>query len=919
MKKMKKLTIRIFEQTRKNILNQVQQFVNMNLLQGLKLGNTKFIRKYLFTILVISKKCKLLLFSIVLLANHAFGQSSCDYTTITLAEDYYNKGEFRNVIDNLVPCINSGFNNQQKIQAYRLLSLTYLAIDSTESAYNAAVSLISLNPNFEATSYNYPIRFVKIVNEIKNKGIATMVTSVSKKAESYLEAPASVMIITEDDIKERGYIDIEQLFSDIPGFDISRTYGITYSNLYQRGYRSDNTDRMLFLIDGVEDNDLWSGIAYISRQYPISNIKRVEVVYGPASTMYGANAFVGVVNVITKTPDEMAQNKLITANVNTGYGTYNTKYYDMSLSGKKNIVSYTLTGRGFMSDERNLSDYTEFDYNPDDYDNVNYQSILNVTTNANTFVKSNNISPTNELYTIVTNTNGDTTAANLTAKGADLARSFDKAAFAEILNGSSVKYSNKSEHYYFSGKVKIADFTIGFQKWKNNTGNANYYHDNKRMGFDNGSKWIQKHTLVYTSYSKKLGDNFTIQNIAQYRVTEVDDDSKTVEIINYSNKRLKATDLLAYKKPYFDEFTIYIGSRQFRDEVKAIYTPFASIDFVSGLEIRSSFIQGDYLKTKTDSSAMEFGMYAGNQKGGSNYYTIFDIGYYLQGTYRFGKMVKLTFGGRYDYNKIRETGGFGSQFNPRIALVATPRKFIGKVIYASAFQNSSIYKMFSTTSTRASNPNLNPEKVKNFEVSVGYKFSKNIYFDIDYFHSDYFDVVGAVDGLVLPNDKSQMYMNIGSLKIQGIQSNLNVKFKTYKMYLNYTYTNPRNNILNNDKLTGEYQPIADIATHKANLGINAVYFEKLNVNLRMNYVGEKKAGTGTTVPANPGEFPAYMLLNGAIGWNNIVKGLDLQLVCNNILNKEYFDPGIRTANVSTYSYRIPQRERVFIIRLMYNI
>ena len=126
---------------------------------------------------------------------------------------------------------------------------------------------------------------------------------MSKKAENVLKAPATVIIITEEEIINRGYIDVEQVFHDLPGFDISKGQGANYSNLYQRGYRSIMTDRTLLLVDGVEQNDLVSDNAQISRQYPLSNIKRIEVIYGPASTMYGANAFVGVVNIVTKTND----------------------------------------------------------------------------------------------------------------------------------------------------------------------------------------------------------------------------------------------------------------------------------------------------------------------------------------------------------------------------------------------------------------------------------------------------------------------------------------------------------------------------------------------------------------------------------------------------------------------------------------
>ena len=53
------------------------------------------------------------------------------------------------------------------------------------------------------------------------------------------------------------------------------------------------------MINGIEENDNWSNIAYMARQYPLSNIKAIEILYGPSSTMYGPRAFVGTINIIT--------------------------------------------------------------------------------------------------------------------------------------------------------------------------------------------------------------------------------------------------------------------------------------------------------------------------------------------------------------------------------------------------------------------------------------------------------------------------------------------------------------------------------------------------------------------------------------------------------------------------------------------
>ena len=96
---------------------------------------------------------------------------------------------------------------------------------------------------------------------------STEVESASGLNESYLTAPASMNIITKEDIIQRGYTSIDELLSDIPGFDVSITNGITYLNAHQRGYRTPFTQRTLILINGKNDNHLWTHMANFSRQY----------------------------------------------------------------------------------------------------------------------------------------------------------------------------------------------------------------------------------------------------------------------------------------------------------------------------------------------------------------------------------------------------------------------------------------------------------------------------------------------------------------------------------------------------------------------------------------------------------------------------------------------------------------------------
>ncbi len=853
--------------------------------------------------------------------------SECNEVSLGEAKKKFETGNFDEVINLILPCLENGFNQNEKEQAYKLLALTYIALDSTASATNAVNSLLRLNPEYQPNYVDDPAKFISIVNSLKQSQSVTLITTVSKKAENILEAPANVVVITQEDIKRRGYVDLEQFFDDLPGFDVSRTYANTYSNIYQRGYRSNNTDRTLFLVDGVEENDLWSNVVFWSRQHPISNVKRIEVVYGPASTMYGANALVGVVNVITKDPDELSKPGHIDIAGSTGYGTYNTKYLDLTLSASSGAVSFSATGRILTSDERDLSQYDEYDYDISDFDALYstdyYKSVLSVNSGVSAFIAKNNIDDNNPYYTIVRDSTGTPTALSLTDAGAAEAKKRDLLSYSDSLNGKRPSYSNTSRQYLFYGKLKVYDFTLGYNIWRYIQGGTNYFNDQNEAGYDNGSKWVPKQTYFYVKYNKAISDNILLMNFAQYRTTEVDNESQAEYLLNYANYGLTAQNFLDDSLPRWISEYYYQISRQFRNELKVNYLPFKELDIVAGFEIRNSSIQGDYRKTWTSvSPTVESGVSTGDNLPGGNDYTYYDMAAYAQGTYKFLDAFSLTLGGRYDYDRIRENGGYGSQFNPRVALLWMPGNFVFKAIYASAFQNASNWTKYSTNTSRLkNNPNLDPEKVTNYEISASWRPLKDLYVDVLYYYSEYDGVVGTKLVYLDDSSKTQTGQNnaIGQLKIQGVQATASYKLDNLELYANYTYTDPQNNKLDKEgNLTGIYQRIGDIASHRINFGANLILFDNLNINLRMNYKTERPVGSNTSVMYNPGHFPAVFLMNGTISYT-FFDNITLQAIVNNIFDIEYFDPGIRSADGSFYSYRVPQRERTLTLRLNYNL
>ncbi|MDA3894848.1 MAG: TonB-dependent receptor [Desulfobacteraceae bacterium] len=114
------------------------------------------------------------------------------------------------------------------------------------------------------------------------------------------ETPSAVYIISEKDIRTRGYRTLIDALQDIPGFDIQHTYGLFPDLIHQRGLIGNN-QRSLVYIDGILDNNISeNAILGGTIRYPLHNVEQIEVVAGPVSALYGANAFNGVINIITK-------------------------------------------------------------------------------------------------------------------------------------------------------------------------------------------------------------------------------------------------------------------------------------------------------------------------------------------------------------------------------------------------------------------------------------------------------------------------------------------------------------------------------------------------------------------------------------------------------------------------------------------
>jgi len=128
------------------------------------------------------------------------------------------------------------------------------------------------------------------------------VTSIASGTDTPLDKAAAVAsVITDDDILAMGATDINQVLETIPGLHVKSISAAVPPKFIFRGITSFYNSQTLMLVNGIPVTTLFTGNrSQVWGGMPVKAIKRIEVIRGPGSALYGADAFAGVINIITK-------------------------------------------------------------------------------------------------------------------------------------------------------------------------------------------------------------------------------------------------------------------------------------------------------------------------------------------------------------------------------------------------------------------------------------------------------------------------------------------------------------------------------------------------------------------------------------------------------------------------------------------
>ncbi|WP_193332732.1 TonB-dependent receptor plug domain-containing protein [Pseudoalteromonas ulvae] len=727
------------------------------------------------------------------------------------------------------------------------------------------------------------------------------VSSASGLNETLRNAPAAMVVVSEKEIKQRGYRSLEDVIMNLPSFDNSMTYGNGNITSYQRGYRTPYTQRTLIMINGIVDNHLWTQEASLTSTYPLNNIERIEVLYGPASAVYGANAFSGVINIITKQATKTLGNGH-SQSVTISKGSYNSNRIEASLSGASEQWQYNISGSVFKSDEPDIDDFAPWGY----LDNalLSNQAIWGP---------------------IV----ADQALANECAN--------DRCPHQGYKN-SYGQYHDASKNWGILADASYGNLTAGLILWQLTNGYGVYYPNDRGQP---GSAWQRSSEQFYLKHHSQFTSDLKIKTLALYRENRQWGDWAEAYPVNpnLNNQQVLSSVSLSkwnsindswllqqdYEWQFDQQLTLSAGIKY---QHKSLTKAYEVCGYWEGSFCSTSTEPGVVLSTE---QTIPQPTTPAKEMASNNLIHIKDKGLYLQGIWQLDTW-RINAGARYDRNSI-----YGGTFNPRLSAIhfLTDSSTV-KLIYGEAFQEPSAAQLWGGWNGRDANEQLQPEQVKNLEFIYMYQ-QANWLHDFSLFSARYDHVI------------KEEAENAGHRRNYGLEYRGQFKYQhpwlpntSLSGHVYYTYIKALSSVsydhqlaawvgdgieqcnqltTENDGSCRDYNiDIGDIAPHKINANLNLPISEALNLNLAANWVSRKKLYVRNPLRAQHQENASYFTLDANMSYQFALWSINFKI--NNIFDKQHYHSGVEAASSGNdfsqrsqgwYNSQIPQVGRNFVL------
>ncbi|GAN33155.1 MAG: TonB-dependent receptor [Candidatus Brocadia sp. AMX2] len=633
------------------------------------------------------------------------------------------------------------------------------------------------------------------------------------------KAPSIVTVITAEEIKNLGYRTFVELLRVAPGFEILKSgdFGGVFPTV--RGLTG--SEHVRIMINGHFVNSPFGGAAFILfDDFPVENIKKIEIIRGPGSAVYGENAFSATINIITKDAKDVDG-----VRVSSGYGSFDTY--------EENIVFGRTYGKVNISGMAHYRQTTGFDG----------------------IVEEDSLSPA--------------PFSQAPGKIQDGRQEYDlnlRVTYKDIYVEGL--YINKNQGPFIGPQFALNDETDLESNYVFvETGYKKTFHE--------------KFTLKPRVYYDQFDNNYYVESLPEGATVPLGDvnGDGIPDFVTYPDGLIGngiATQKIVGTEIPFD-YELFDGNvLTWGFEYRLINQ--TNVHFSSNFDTVT-------LAPKDFSESPDFIKETTRR--------IWAV--YMQDTWDITDTLNLTLGVRHD-----QYSDFGGQTSPRAGLAwAFMKDAALKLLYGEAFRAPNFVELFTDNNPAIQgNGDLDPEKIKTYEIGLSYQFNKHVTSSMNYFYNDIEDLIVLRD--MESNQNIRQYENFGNARVQGIEAETKVNIiKDNYVFMNYSFQHSEDN-------DGNDLPF--VAKHKGNFGVNVHYWKYINTNLS-TFVSGRRSREGDDPRS---DLPAYALLNLSVIGKGFFKTMEVQGTVFNLLDKDYSDPG-----PISIPDDFPRPERTFFVGLSY--
>ncbi len=757
------------------------------------------------------------------------------------AEDAYKIGRFDHAITLLKDNMNLFDGNMRK-NALRLISICYMVQDNNVESEKYAQQLLNMNPYY--TSVNDPIRFEEMITLLKS-GRNSTITTASSQSESVMEAPVPVTIITREMIdmlsnnKSIGQI----LAAYVPG--MSEVCSYAFSNVTMHGVYTNGQEKILVMENGHRLNARSTNNGKLDYAISTEKIDHIEVLRGPASSLYGNVALTAVVNIITKRGNEING---VTGKY--GYGSNGTHRADL------------VAGTSFVSS-----------------DIFAWASIYSSDGNRQTVPQNTGFTQTQH--------DGYTYLGRYTGKPSyDIGCNLHFKDYSLMLNR---KYGKKVPQYSWYGE------TYDYDRFRRFCGvTPGYSIDETHMEFGYGRELGNSNidVSVYGDFYKFKDYQPVSDSIITY---EFKPDGSGTPVIGPDGKPQTRLYHGVYQDDNWEEFTIGAMAKFSHDyrigHTRGNFLVGAQFEYYE-IPINEFFFGEEYQKiiiVTTPESKNQ--LKVGNERILSGF---------VQGKhYLLSDKLILNAGLRFD-NKYRRNKVNVNALSPRVAFIYLPSgQFSAKISYSRSFVDAPYFYRQNTQNTYRGSEDLMPEYMNAFQLNFIGTVNSNLSYDLNLYYNHLTDLICNNQSKDINAPK---YINSGRLKIVGAEGELSYKLPTFYSRVNASWQR----VISSEQYYSNGNAIYSVPSFSANLTCEKVLLRRMGHSVRL---GGNVRYTSRTINKADSRFTGSQdfhlgekaLFDLQLKYD-CKELLTLSLDCENVFNTTYYIGG-----TSYFPYQYPGR------------